>query len=176
MLNNKGKTNMLIPTIIIGIIAITLTIIYYKNNTAFPSESVNWTFWMILKILPLLIFAFMTASLMQELISQAFISKWVGTESGFRGILIGTLAGSLTPGGPFVCFPIVAILFKSGASVGTAVAFITGWSLISLNRLPLEIGIVGWKFTAIRLACTFFLPPIAGIIAQVFFKNFKLSL
>jgi hypothetical protein len=37
----------------------------------------------------------------------------------------------------------------------------------------MEIGILGWKFTLVRLACTFFFPPIAGIIAQIAFSGVK---
>jgi uncharacterized membrane protein YraQ (UPF0718 family) len=58
-----------------------------------------------------------------------------------------------------------------GGSVGTVVAFLTGWLLIAVSRLPLEIGLMGWKFSLIRIACTFFFPPIAGYIANVFFAK-----
>jgi len=57
--------------------------------------------------------------------------------------------------------------------VGTLVAFLTAWSLWAVARLPMEIGILGWKFTLIRLACTFFFPPIAGFIAQLAFSGVK---
>jgi len=30
---------------------------------------------------------------------------------------------------------------------------------------------MGWKFTAIRLACTFILPIIAGLVANLFFSK-----
>jgi hypothetical protein len=53
------------------------------------------------------------------------------------------------------------------------VAYITAWSLWAISRLPMEIGIMGWKFTLVRLACTFFFPPIAGLIAQTFFAGIK---
>jgi hypothetical protein len=51
------------------------------------------------------------------------------------------------------------------------VAFMTGWSLLAVSRLPMEIGIIGWKFTLIRLASTFFFPPIAGMIANRLFSG-----
>jgi hypothetical protein len=56
---------------------------------------------------------------------------------------------------------------QAGAGVGTMVAFLTGWSLWAVSRLPMEVGIMGWQFTLIRIASTFFFPPIAGLIAQV---------
>ena len=99
------------------------------------------------------------------------LSKWVGTESGFRGILIGTAIGSVMPGGPYVCLPIAAGLLRMGASAGTMVALLTSWSLWAVSRLPMEIGIMGWQFTLIRLACTFFFPPIAGLLANLFFAR-----
>jgi hypothetical protein len=53
------------------------------------------------------------------------------------------------------------------------VAFLTAWSLWAVSRLPMEVGILGWKFTAIRLATTFFFPPAAGLLAQRFFANVR---
>jgi hypothetical protein len=60
-----------------------------------------------------------------------------------------------------------------GASIGTMVALLTGWSLLAVSRLPLEIGLMGWKFALIRLACVFFFPPIAGLIANTFFSRIQ---
>ena len=102
---------------------------------------------------------------------QSFISEWLGPQSGFRGILIGSMLGTLTPGGPVVTVPILAGLMRSGSSVGVAVAYLTGWGLWSLDRLPLEIGLLGWKFTVIRIASVCLLAPIAGLIAQTFFAE-----
>ena len=126
---------------------------------------------MLLQIVPLLIFAFIVAGMMQVLIPTEIISTWIGAESGFRGLLIGSALGGLTPGGPYVSLPIAAGLLRTGASIGTMVAFLTGWSLWAITRLPLEMGLMGWKFTLIRLACVFLFPPIAGLIANKFFSG-----
>jgi hypothetical protein len=66
-------------------------------------------------------------------------------------------------------------MLKLGASAGTMVALVTGWSLLVFTRLPMEIGVMGWQFTLIRLACTFFFPPIAGLIANKFFSGINLT-
>jgi hypothetical protein len=39
----------------------------------------------------------------------------------------------------------------------------------------MEVGIIGWRFTAIRVACTFFVPPVAGLIAYLFFNNARVT-
>ena len=174
MAKGRRNSNMLIPTIILGVFAVALLVIGYYKGGGQHITGLKGAGWMILEVLPLLIFAFIIATMTQELISQESINKWVGAESGFRGILIGTLAGALTPGGPFVSLPVAVGLFKSGAGVGTMVAFLTSWSLIAVSRIPLELGILGWKLTAIRLVCTFFFAPIVGVIAHIFFRNVKL--
>lgn len=165
---------MLIPTIIMGGLAIVLLFVGYYKGQGQHISGVSSALNMTVEILPLLVFAFIVAGMVQVLLPRELLSKWVGMESGLRGILIGTVAGGLAPGGPYVSLPIVAGLLRSGAGVGTTVAFLTGWSLWAIGRLPMEVGILGWKFTFIRLASTFFFPPIAGLIAQKFFAiSFK---
>ncbi len=164
---------MLIPTVIMGVLAIILLFIgFYKGEGQHISgmkSALNTT----IQILPMLVFTFIVAGMIQVLLSQESLSKWIGAESGIRGILIGTVAGSLAPGGPYVSLPVAAGLIRSGASVGTMVAFLTGWSLWAVSRLPMEVGILGWKFTLIRITSTFFFPPIAGLIAQTLFASAK---
>ncbi len=162
---------MLIPTVILGIIAVVLLVIAYQKGGGEHILGLKTAGSMLLQITPLLIFALIIAGMVQVLLPVEMVSKWVGTESGFRGILIGSVIGGLAPGGPFVSLPIAAGLLRVGASVGTMVAFLTGWSLLAFTRIPMEIGIMGWKFTLIRIACTFFFPPIAGLIADRLFSG-----
>jgi len=168
----KGS-KMLIPTIIMGIIAFILLLITYYKGEGQHINGIKIALNTMIEILPLLILSFIVAGMVQVLIPKEIISKWVGEESGIRGILIGTVAGSLTPGGPYVSLPVATGLLRSGASVGTIVAFLTGWSLWAVSRLPMEVGILGWRFTLIRIASTFFFPPIAGFIAQIFSRGLK---
>jgi len=165
---------MLIPTIILGVLAIVLLSIGYYRGEGQHIQGVKSGFNMLVEIVPLLVFAFIVAGMVQVLLSQEMVARWVGTESGIRGILVGSLAGGLTPGGPFVSLPLAAGLLRSGASAGTMVAYLTAWSLWAVNRLPMEVGILGWRFTLIRLASTLILPILGGLIAQVLFASTKL--
>jgi uncharacterized membrane protein YraQ (UPF0718 family) len=168
----RRVSRMLIPTVIMGILAVVLLLIGYQRGGQ-HIIGLKSALSMTIEILPMLIFAFIVAGMVQVLLPREILSKWVGLESGMRGIFIGTIAGGLSPGGPYVSLPVVAGLLRAGASVGTMVAFLTGWSLWAVSRLPMDIGILGWRFTLIRVACTFFFPPIAGYLAQVFFESSK---
>jgi len=160
---------MLIPTIIMGALALILILAGYRGGQGRHITGLKAAANMTIEILPMLIFAFVAAGMIQVLLPRELVSKWVGAESGIKGIFIGTIAGALTPGGPYVSLPLAAGFLRAGAGVGTMVAFITAWSLWAAARLPMEVGIMGWRFTIIRLACTFFFPPIAGLIAHLFF-------
>ena len=166
---------MLIPTIIMGVIALVLLFVGYQKGGGEHILGLKSAGNILLQIAPLLIFAFIMAGMIQVLIPQELISRWVGAESGLRGLLIGTVVGGFTPGGPYVSLPIAAGLLRAGASIGTMVAFMTAWSLLAISRLPLEVGLLGWEFSLIRLACTFFFPPIAGLIANILFSRVSIA-
>jgi len=169
MTQKRRLPPMLIPTIILGLLAAVLIILSYQKGVHIQGLKASGN--MLVQIIPLLIFAFLIAGMVQFLLPHETISRWVGTESGFRGLLIGTAMGSIAPGGPFVSMPIAAGLLRMGANIGTMVAFLTAWSLLAFSRIPMELGIMGWKFVLIRLACTFFFPPVAGWIANAFFSR-----
>jgi uncharacterized membrane protein YraQ (UPF0718 family) len=175
VIKNRRFSGMLIPTIIMGVIALVLLIVGYQRGGGEHILGLKSGGTLLMQILPLLIFAFIIAGMVQHLVPTEMISKWIGAESGFRGILIGTVVGACMPGGPVTSLPIAAGLLRVGASTGTMVAFMTGWALWAFSRLPLEIGILGWQFTLVRLACTFIFPPIAGLIAHAFFPNVSLT-
>jgi uncharacterized protein len=154
--------------------AVILTLVLYARDPRLPMA--GWRVGVLegLKMVPMLILALVLARLAQSLVSAETMQRWLGAESGWRGIWIGCAVGALTPGGPATSFPIVAGLYQAGAGIGTLVAFVTAWSLWALTRLPVEVALINWRFAAIRLACTFFVPPLAGLLAHVFFaRTFK---
>ena len=159
-------------TIAMGVIAAALTLIVYLKGETQCVQGLKIGGSTMLGVLPLLIFAFIIAGMIQVLIPRPLISRWLGEEAGLKGIMIGCLAGGLTPGGPYVSFPIVASIYQAGAGIGTVVAYVTAWSLWAVPRLPFEIGLIGTRLTLFRFISTLVFPPLAGIIAQTFFSRF----
>ena len=109
---------------------------------------------------------FIIIGLANVLIPRDLIANWLGPNSGLKGILIGTFIGAIIPPSVFAVFPMAAAFYKAGAGTGSTVAFITSWSLLSVFRIPLEIGIVGLRPTLIRLAITFLIPPLVGLLTD----------
>ena len=123
----------------------------------------------LLSVVPLLIAAFLIAGLIQTLVNQELVKRWLGAGSGWRGIALACLGGALIPGGPYVYYPIAAALLKSGAGVGVLVAFITAKNLWSVSRLPMEYALLGPRLTVIRFVATLILPPLLGFLAEFLF-------
>ena len=121
--------------------------------------------------LPLLAAAFLTAGFLQSLIKKEFITRWLGTESGIKGILLACLGGGFFGGGFFVYYPIASALLKSGAGLGVLIAFVSAKNLWSVSRLPLEIAILGTTITIRRYLITFLIPPLMGLLVEKFFGD-----
>ena len=157
-------------TIIMVILAVILTVVaYFRGGVHLAGLKLGAkTIW---DNLLLLLASFAVAGLARVLIPKELISQWLGAQAGLKGILLGCVAGGIVPGSPYSVFPIIASFYEAGAGIGTTVGFITAWSLWSVSRLPLEMGIIGSKVTLARYLSTLVFPPLAGVIAQLFFAK-----
>jgi len=163
---------MLVPTFIMAILTLVLIYIGYRKGNGEYTLGLKTGLNLMIKVFPLLFFSFLVAGLLQVTIPQTVISKWIGEEAGIKGILLATLAGFLMPGGPYLVLPILAGLLYQGLSIGSAMAFYTAKFLCGLVRLPIEIGILGWKFIFVRIVITSVFPILAGIMTNVLFGRF----
>lgn len=121
----------------------------------------------LLTVLPPIIGGMLVAGLAQVLVSKDAVSRWLGQESGMRGLTIAIAAGVLTPGGPFGSFALVYALGKVGADIGVLVAYLTAWTTLSLNRVVVwEIPFLGVEFALLRVTLSLPIAIIAGLIAR----------
>jgi len=123
-----------------------------------------------LLVLPALIGAFLIAGYIRVLVPEDVVREWVGEESGFKGVLVGYLAGTLTFGGPFVSFPIAASLYHAGGSAKIVTTYITSWALWGGGIIFYEFSILGPKLFTIRIAASILFPLLAGVIAAFLMK------
>ena len=117
-----------------------------------------------IKIMPLIGAGVILVGFLQVLVPSDIVARWLGKESGFKGILIATIAGAVTPGGPMISFPMIIALKKGGADTGSLIAYLTAWTTIGLTRtLAWEIPLMGIEFTFTRVVSSLILPVLAGI-------------
>jgi hypothetical protein len=116
---------------------------------------------------PRMLGGMLLAGLVQVVLPPEVVSKWVGAESGVRGLVIASVVGALTPGGPMTSFPIVVAFYMSGADRGALVAYLSAWSLIGFQRLLVwELPLLGPDITFYRVLAVFWMPVVCGLIAR----------
>ena len=146
--------------------------VWYFKGTSAVEEAVRSDLNLVLQIVPMIVAGLLLAGLVEVLVPKEFVARWLGTSSGFKGLLLATVGGAMTPGGPFSSFPIVLALHRAGADIGAMVAFITAWSVIGINRLLVwEIAFFDPEFLIIRFLSSMPLPIIAGLIARGLFTH-----
>lgn len=157
---------MIVSTLLMAVLAAILVGIGYANGKGQHIEGMRKGLLQFAKVLPLLVCVFIVIGMLPVLVPKDTFATWLGGQSGWRGILIGTLAGSIAPGGPLIHSVMAAGLLKAGAGAGAVVAFLTSGLLWAFALFPAEAGILGWRFMCLQFASTCVFPPIAGLIAQ----------
>ena len=159
---------MIESTIIMILIALGLLLIAWRrhDDSHVKGARVGWN--TLIRTLPLLIVAFVIVGYVNALEPQSLVQNWIGPETGLRGVLVGTAAGMLLPGGPYVVFPLIAVLYHSGAGLGPTLAIITSWASIALLSVSFELPFLGWRFTLLRLGLGFSIPILVGLVGTLF--------
>jgi uncharacterized membrane protein YraQ (UPF0718 family) len=166
---NKSMIFLLVMTIAL------IAVAYFRTGDfSLVNEGFGNAWKMGVDILPLLVIAFTMAGMVQVAIPAELTAKWIGTESGVRGLLLASGLGAVMPGGPMTSFPIVAALLKAGADIAPIAAFVFSWSIIGVHRMIIwEMPLMGPKFTFSRLAAGILIPPFLGLLTKAIYGLMK---
>jgi len=155
--------------VILAVFALALLIAAARRGDGSARRAVQSGLRMVVKISPVLLLAFIRAGMLQSTISPELIKGWLGQHAGLRGVLIGGACGALIPGGPYVAFPIISAVYKQGAGICTVIAFVTGWAMMSIGKIPFELTFMGTRFTLVRILLFIAFPVLAGWVAYLAF-------
>jgi hypothetical protein len=122
-------------------------------------------------LLPRIAIGVVGSGFVAEVLPKDLVGPWLGPESGFTGIVIATLGGALTPGGPVVGFSIGAAALKSGAGAPQVIAYSTAWALYAIHRLVIwEVPLMPARIVWLRAAVSLPLPFLAAALAMILGK------
>lgn len=122
---------------------------------------------LLVDVLPRILAAVALAGFVRMLLPRDRIASLLGAKSGLRGLVIATLAGMVTPGGPMTAFAFLVALRGSGTDKGAMVAYATGWALLGLQRILVwDLPLMGADFSLLRFGASCTLPIVAGLIAR----------
>ena len=159
--------------ILTGLLVVALLVALAKDP-AMPVRGLLSTGKLLRGVWPELLLGFLLAGLLDVLIPQPVLSRWLGSEHMAQGILVGWVAGLAIPGGPYLLFPVAANLLRSGAAPGPLIALLTAKTLVSpIRMLTYETPLLGWPLTLARFIPGVLLPPVMGLIGQYLYGLFS---
>lgn len=92
------------------------------------------------------------------------IVQYLGGKTGFMGITIAALVGSITLIPGFISYPIAATLVRAGASYAVVATFMTTLMMVGVMTFPLEARYFGKRVAFIRNALNFIAAVVLGIV------------
>ncbi|WP_456326345.1 permease [Palaeococcus sp. (in: euryarchaeotes)] len=116
------------------------------------------------RISPTVLAIILIIGLFSGFVPESQISKVVGENAGFRGVLTVAFLGAILHIPSLVSFPLAASLLEKGASITSIAVFITTLTMIGMVTLPLEIRILGKKLALLRNGLSFIIAIIIGLI------------
>jgi uncharacterized membrane protein YraQ (UPF0718 family) len=118
-----------------------------------------------------LLLGFTLGGLVQVLMPRALIAKWLGPDSGLKGIFVASYTGTIMTGGPYIRLPIVSSILRAGAGVGPIIALLTGAALLGIQGLIVwEIPFLGVGIPLARYIVCLFIPPLVGLAGGALFR------
>ena len=117
-----------------------------------------------LRIIPIVLIIIIVIGLLLGFVPPNEISRIVGEQAGFGGVLLIALLGAILHIPALISFPLAASLLKSGASITAVAALITTLTMIGVVTLPLEIKELGKKIALLRNGISFIIAIIIALI------------
>jgi len=99
---------------------------------------------------------FVLLGLLDVWVPREMMVKYLGEESGIKGMLIAILFGSAAAGPLYAAFPVALVFVKRGARFSNILLFIGAWSITKIPMLLFELSSLGAEFTLTRLAVSIF--------------------
>lgn len=94
---------------------------------------------------------FVLIGLLDVWVPKETMIKYMGEESGTKGLLFAVLLGSLAAGPLYVAFPVAGLLLKKGARFAYVIFFLSTWTVAKIPLVLFEITSLGMKFTLIHV-------------------------
>ena len=103
------------------------------------------------------------------ILNPEVISSMIGESSGWFGVFLASLVGSITMMPAFIALPTASMLIENGAGYMQIAAFVSTLMMVGIMTYPIEVKYFGKKLTFIRNILFFlFAIFVSFIIGMVF--------
>jgi uncharacterized membrane protein YraQ (UPF0718 family) len=115
--------------------------------------------------LPIIIAVFGLVGLTQAWISRERVSQMVGQESGWSGLLLAALCGTILIGPAYIIFPLLMSLHQQGARWAVIATVLAAYT-VKIPMIPLEVLFLGWEFSLVRGVLTLLFAIPMGLLLE----------
>lgn len=154
-------------TIILYVLVIGLLLLSFIKDKTKTKMALKKAWKSFENILPQFLSILIIIGIMLAVLSPEAISKLIGQQSGWIGMFIAALVGSITLIPGFVAFPLASALLKNGAGFMQIAVFISTLMMVGFVTLPLEINYFGKKAAILRNSLAFVFSFIVAIVIGV---------
>lgn len=155
--------------ILYGLCIILLLISFLKDKEKTKKAVING-FKSFEKIMPQFLSIVIVISIILVILKPEIISKLIGKNSGYLGVLFSSIIGSITVMPTFVAFSTSNILLKNGAGYAQISALVSTLTMVGLLTFNLEADYIGKKAAFYRNLLAFLFSFIVAIFMGGVFK------
>lgn len=117
----------------------------------------------------ILLTVFVFFGLFNVWVKEETIARHLGEESGLKGLLYGTLIGTVFHGPQVSIFPFLQSMRDKGARRAVLVAIVSAFS-IKIPMIPLELATMGLRFTVIHNGLLFATAPLLAVVMDALLR------
>ena len=117
-----------------------------------------------LGILPQFLGIIAIVGVLLALLDPATINRILGRSSGFLGVMIASVVGSITLIPGFIAFPTAALLLKGGAGYMQMGAFVSTLMMVGVITLPTEIDFFNRRMALLRNGLAYLFSLVVALV------------
>ncbi len=125
-------------------------------------------------VLTCLVPAFFIAGSIAVYLNKDAVLKYLGpTAKAFVSYPLASLSGGALAVCSCTVLPLFAGIYKRGAGLGPAIAFVFAGPAISVTAILLTVSVLGWRFAVLRLVAAMMIAIVAGLVMAALFERGK---
>ena len=133
----------------LGVLLIIMALILLNKDTGLKAlKLAKNSFFQMVEVLPPIM---ILLGLMDVWIPRERMIKYMGQDSGVKGIILAMIVGIIGAGPMYAAFPFTAVLIKKGVKFSNVIIFMNAWCVIKVSTVLFEISYLGYNFTFLRL-------------------------
>ncbi len=132
-----------------GVSALLLALSFRKSREK-TKKALNKAWKSFSKIFPALLGILILVGVLLAVFDADFISRIIGDESGWIGVVLSAVVGAITLIPGFIAFPTASVLIDNGAGYMQIGAFISSLMMVGMVTAPMEAEYFGKRLTLIR--------------------------